>query len=92
MAKVIPNSFTSYEFTDKEALQGSIFTTLQLQVLQNTLSDIAETKLNLEIDSDKPDSFIQQDAYQKGQLDIISHLITRSAASKEELQPSIEDD
>lgn len=92
MAILISNSFTSYEFTDKEALQGSIYTSLQLQVLQNQLSIIATEKLNLEFDTDKPQDFIQQEAYKKGQLDLVAHLIETSAISADELNnPTVQD-
>jgi len=85
MSRIIPNSFTSYELTEKEELQGSIFNTSQLEVLQNTQANVATEKLNLELDPEHPTDFIQQEAYKKGQLDLITNMIDKSIVSAEEL-------
>lgn len=86
MATIVPNTFTSWDLSDAEALQGSIFTITQLQVLQNKLSEIAEEKINLEFTPDDAMSFVQQEAYKKGQLELIQYMIDSSEASAEELQ------
>lgn len=83
MATLIPNMFSSYELTEKEALQGSIFTVLQIQVLQNQLSNIAEEKLSLEFDPLNPTRFAQEEASLKGQMDILNFLISSSAISED---------
>lgn len=86
MAKLIPNDFSTYELTDDEALQGSIFTATQLQVLQNKLAEIAKEKLNLEFDTAHPQEFIQQEAYKKGEFELLSYLIDTSRVSAEEVR------
>jgi len=83
MAHLIDNEFASYALTEEEALQGSILTITQKQVIQNQLSSIAEQKINLIFDTDKPDSFIQEEAYLKGQLEMLRHLLDVSTASEE---------
>lgn len=90
MAKQIPNVFSSYELTDKEALEGSIFTTLQLQVLQNKLAEVATEKLNLEFDTTNQLSFIQQEAYKKGELELLTYLIDTSTVSADMLKNPIQ--
>jgi hypothetical protein len=92
MAKLIDNVFTSYELTDDEALHGSIYTTTQLNVLQSKLSEVATDKLNLEFDTSSPQIFIQQEAYLKGQLELIQYLIDSSNVSAEELQSPTQED
>lgn len=82
MATMIVNSFTTYELTEEEELHGTILTTAQEQVLQNKRAMIAEEKLALEFDPERPKDFIQQDAYKKGQLDLITYLLDASEAAK----------
>ena len=85
MAQFIPNTFSTYELTDKEALQSAVFTTLQLQNLQNQLASAANEKLRLEYDHTNPVRFAQQEASLKGQMDILSFLIDSSADAADEL-------
>ena len=79
------NSFTSYSLTEKQALEGAILTTLQKQCIQNLLATNAEEKLRLEFDVANPESFIQQEAYKKGTIDILQYLVDASEAANIEL-------
>ena len=89
---MIVNSFTSYELTDKEALQSSVFTFLQLQNLQNQLAACAEEKLNLEFDTEHPNEFVQQEAYKRGQIELLKFLIDSSADAADQLNnPDFDD-
>jgi len=83
MAELIPNEFTSYNLNEQEQLAGSIFTVTQLQVLHNRLSELAAQKLNLEFDVDSPETFIQQEAFKRGQIEEIRYLIESSTAAVE---------
>lgn len=83
MAHLIDNEFACYDLTEEEALQGSIFTLTQKQVIQNLLAKAAAEKIHLELDVDKPDKFIQQEASLKGQLDILNYILEASDASEE---------
>lgn len=76
------NSFTSYELTDKEQLEGTILSSLQKQVMQTQRSQIAEEKLGLEFDTSNPAAFTQQEAYKRGQLDILTYLLDASDAAE----------
>jgi len=84
MATIIPNSFTSYDLTDKEAIDGIILTTTQLLSMRNKLANIAEEKLRLIYDDNNRMAFIQQEAYLKGQMDILTVLFDDSAAAVDE--------
>lgn len=85
MAQLIQNEFASFDLTEEEALQGSILTTLQMQVIQNQLSNAAMEKIHLEYDSSNPTSFIQQEASLKGQIDAFRFLLDASRTAVEEL-------
>jgi len=85
MSEMIPNTFTSYNLSEQEELQGSIFTSLQLQVLQNALASVAEEKINLEYDPKHPEVFLQKEAGLQGQLATYNYLIDKSLASVEEI-------
>jgi hypothetical protein len=85
MSELIPNSFSSYNLTEKEVLQGSILSTLQKQVLQNQLAAIAEEKLRLDYDPAKILEFVQQDAYKRGQIDLLSFILDASDAAERAL-------
>ena len=82
MATQLANKFTSYELTEEETRSGSIFSVQQVQVLQNTLSEIAHLKLGLTYDPLNPVDFAQQVAYAQGKLDVISYLIENSKATE----------
>lgn len=86
MAKLIPNSFTSYEFTEKEVIEGQIFTGLQTQMLQNKLSEYAEFKMNLIHDPDHLYLSLQKEAELIGQIELLQFLIAQSEATKEMLK------
>jgi len=83
MAYLIANEFACYDMTEEEALQGSILTITQKQVIQNLLAKAAEEKIHLEFDVKNPSKFIQEEASLKGQIDILNYLLDASAASQE---------
>lgn len=83
MAELITNTFSTFSLSDEEALQGSILTVTQKQVIQNKLAEVAEEKLALEVDSKDIDFFLQQEASLKGQLDILRWLLEAAEAAEE---------
>lgn len=90
MADLIANSFTTYQLTDEEMIVGSILTIAQKQVLQNMLSVSAEEKIVLEYDVKCPETFIQQEAYKRGQIELLQYILDQSdaaVASREPQQP-----
>lgn len=78
MAILITNSFSSYNLTDAEVLQGAILTLLQKQVLQNILAVCAEEKLAIDFDVKDPLGFAQQEAYKRGQIELLNYIISSS--------------
>ena len=85
MSVQIINTFSTFELSDKEAIQSAIFTTLQLQNLQNQLANAAESRLALNFDANNPSEFLQQEAFLKGQIELLKFLIDSSAMATEEL-------
>ena len=86
MAHLIDNDFSSYELNEEEALQGSILTITQKQVIQNDIAVYAEEKLNLEFDTNNQMLFIQQESKLAGQIQALRYRLQSSEASEEELR------
>jgi len=87
MATIIPNEFTSYNLNEQEVLEGSVLTIDQKYCLQNQLAIIASELLNILYDPLNPEKFTQEQAYKKGQLDILRHILASSDAAQEALYP-----
>ncbi len=83
MAERTKNMFTSYALTDQEQLVGCVLSSLQEQVIQTRLAEVAEAKLTLEYDVANPTTFIQQEAYKAGELAALNYILEMSEASKE---------
>lgn len=89
MSKILSNSFTSYELTEEQVLQGSVFNVLQKQVLQNHLATFAEEKLALDYTPEAKDQFLQKEAYLKAKIDLVRYLLDSSTMSEELLSNKI---
>ena len=85
MPTLITNQFTSYTLSQREELEGSVFSTLQKQVIQNELSLIAAQKMALDYDPLNPVSFAQSEALLKGQLQVYTLLLEKSEVAEKEL-------
>ena len=85
MPTLITNQFTSYTLSQREELEGSVFSTLQKQVMQNELSLIAAQKMALDYDPLNPVSFAQSEALLKGQLQVYTLLLEKSEVAEKEL-------
>ena len=55
--------------------------------MHNRLTAVAEEKLALELDPDNPLPYIQQEAYKKGQIDLLRYIIDSSDAMQSSLIP-----
>jgi hypothetical protein len=87
MATLIPSTFCRYNFSDdREAVASQIFTPLQLQWLQNNLSDIAQQRLTLSFNPAEPEKFMQAEANLKGQIEVIQYLMQCSTAASEQIK------
>jgi len=77
------NTFSSYNLTQEEEKSGSQLSSLNVAMVQNLRSSIAEEKLNLVFTPNDVLSFTQQEAYLKGQLDILSFLLNQNEDSQQ---------
>lgn len=73
--QIIPHSFNRYELTEQEMEAGRAFSLTQKAVIQNLVASVAEEKLRLVLDPQNLTAYAQQEAYLRGQLDILCHLL-----------------
>ena len=81
MATPINNTYTTYDLSEEESLQGAILNDTQQQVLQTQLATYAEEKLAMPFDTQNPGVFAQQEAYKRGQMDAVTYILEMHAAS-----------
>ena len=86
MAKLAVNTFTCYELTERETLEGSILNQQQKQLIQTELSEIANQILALDYTPTATTEFIQHEAFLKGQMSYIRVLLERSEVSQKLIQ------
>ena len=75
MAHPANNTFSSYSLSEEEYRNGALLSSLNVASLQNLRCSIAEEKLRLPFTPNDVLSYTQQEAYLRGQLDILSHLL-----------------
>lgn len=75
MARIVPNTFTTYELSSEEQKAGYTLTTANLQTIQNLISTAAQLKVNLTFDPDNPSKFLQEEARLNGEIRILSYLV-----------------
>jgi len=73
--KQVPTPFTAYELTAEESKLGATLTSLNVAVIQTLRSHIAADKLTTVFDVQNPQAYVQDEAYKRGQLDILQHLL-----------------
>jgi hypothetical protein len=76
--KAVSNITTTYQLTPEEEISAKQFTELNLAYLNNERANIVLSRLSLCYDPQNPIDFAQQEAYFKGQLDLLSNLIAAS--------------
>ena len=84
------SDLVSYELTDEELANGSQLHYLQKAVIQNERITLMQELINLKPDdmtASGKETYWQREAYIRGQLDILTHLITKST-TYESLNPT----
>ena len=74
--KIIPHSFTRYELSPEEYASGAALSESSRALIQNLVAAASEEKIQLVLDETKIINFAQQDAYLRGQIDILQHLLS----------------
>ena len=80
--KPIPHPFNQFELEPEEELQGQLLNTNQEAVLQNLLARNSTDKLALAFDPQNPLGFAQQEAYLRGQIDLLRYLLDCNSLAK----------
>jgi hypothetical protein len=79
------STFQKHVLSPSDTIAGSILNSMQIAVLHNMRSDIAEQKLNLAFTPNDVLGFTQQEAFLSGQLSMVSTLIDSSDAAQKEV-------
>ena len=79
--QIIPHTFNRYELNDEELRAGQALTISNKAVIQNLIATIAEQKLQLVLDPQNITDFAMQEAFLRGQIDILQHLLDLSQIS-----------
>ena len=72
----IENKYSQTQLTPAEELQARQFTDLQLALLRNEYCVRRDQRLGMTFDPLAAHEFIQQEAYLKGQMELIDFLLT----------------
>lgn len=86
------SEFVSYDMTEDEQLNGQILNHLQKAVIQNQKVSVMAQLVQLSperMDENGKESYWQQEAYLRGQLDIYTHLLTVSQAAELAVDPDL---
>lgn len=86
MDKQTINSFTQFDLSKDNLLEGSILSENQLRVIQNDLAQVAELRLNIDLDPKNIVAFAQHEAFLKGQMAAYRYILLRSLESEEQLK------
>lgn len=82
MPLVIPNTFTKYNMSSNDLDNALLsFTDLQKMYIQNLLSDSAEQRLALDVNSNDVPKFIQDEAFLKGQIAAFRFILDSAEAA-----------
>lgn len=86
--QLIPHSFNKYLLTDEETKSGHILTESNKAVIQNLISDAAQSKINLVLDPQKINEYVQQESFLKGQIEILNYLLDMHETLMQDIQPN----
>lgn len=75
MPTIVPNKFTEFEFSTAELYAATRLTDLSLQLIQTLAARAAVERLNLRVDANDPNKFIQAEACLTGQIEAYENLI-----------------
>ena len=75
-------SFTAYIFTSEEMNEAVKLNTLQEMYMKSLRTDTAEILLSLKFDGKDALVFAQQEAYTRGQLELLEYLLAQDSSIK----------
>lgn len=77
--QLIPHTFNRYNLSDEEQRAGQALTLTNSAVIQNLIAEKAEAKIGLVLDTKDINSYMQNEAYLRGQIDILNYLLACNA-------------
>jgi hypothetical protein len=86
MATLKLGTFSTYELSSRETLSGGVLNTDQKNLFQNLLAEAAESRLALDYSPEKPLEFAQNEAFLKGQIQLLKYLLDNSDACEKQLR------
>lgn len=96
MSTLAASLFSRYSHSVEEERSAMILSTLQTEGISNLMCNIAESKIRLEVSPDNYSEYVQQEAFLKGQLEILQHLLDLSEETQriilEEIQAQRDQD
>lgn len=78
-------TYQVHQLSDRDQLEGHILSPTQTAVIQNLRMQTVEQKLALAPSMDSKETYWQQEAYLRGQLDAYNHLLTASDVAQSEV-------
>lgn len=75
-------SFTAFIFTQEEMIEAVKLNTLQEMYMKSLRTDTAEILLALKYDGKEPLVYAQQEAYTRGQLELLEFLLSQDSSIK----------
>lgn len=88
--QIVPHSFNRYELSNDEHRAGQALTLSNSAVIQNLIAEKAEAKIGLVLDTKDINSYMQNEAYLRGQIDILNYLLACNAALSLEISTDSE--
>lgn len=82
----LANPHLTYTMSDDELQLSHLLNDLQTANIKNLIVDTVNLKLALKPDVTNPNQYWQEESYLRGQLDILTHLLTLSDAARSEVQ------
>jgi len=76
--QIVLHSFNRYELSEEEQRAGAALTLTNQAVVQNLIAGAAEQKLHLNLDPQDMNGYVQQEAYLRGQIDVLTFLLDQS--------------
>ena len=83
----VKNEFQQFEFTATEYANAIQFTDLQRAMMQTTLAEKAHARLALTFDPLAAHEFVQNEAYLKGQMELLVELLNPAISEVEAATP-----
>lgn len=91
MSERLDTIFSRYTFTAEEELQALSFSDLQMQYLQTEAATAAESLVAIAYDPQNQALAMLQNAYYRGQVDILKFMMGLSTDRRSEFQKLMED-